>query len=68
MAHQLMSSTGINSGKTSPILVPGDEVVHQKFGPGQVTAVGDASVDIRFGSHVKRIAKGFLKKVLEVSP
>ena len=64
-AHQLMGSTEKTTWGAAPTLVPGDAVTHHTFGPGQVTCVGDTSVEIRFGSHVKRIATDFLKKVLE---
>lgn len=66
-AHHTMGCVGETTVEEVPTLLPGDAVTHSTFGPGQVTAVEEKSVEIRFGSHVKHIAKDFLRKVLKVS-
>lgn len=66
-AHHMMGVTYEATAGDPPALAPGDVVTHSAFGPGQVTAVKEKSVEIRFGSHVKHIAKDFLRKVLNVS-
>ncbi len=64
-AHRMMGTVHEHTGKEPPVLTLGDAVTHSTFGPGQVTAVKEKSVEIRFGSQVKHIAKDFLRKVLK---
>lgn len=47
-----------------PMVSPGEPVVHQTFGPGEVMSVSEVSVGIRFRDGVRHIARDFLQRVL----